>query len=78
MDEISSGVYKIKKVSEASQVDSSFTHKFLILASVLHTNTDLPGLTEALEREMLEICLHLGILESAADETLGVKDTKVG
>jgi hypothetical protein len=76
MDETSSGVYEIK-ASEASQVDPSFTHEFLIFASVLHTNTDLPGLTEALEREMLDICLHFGILESAADETLGIKDTKV-
>ena len=67
-----------KLASNANEIDSCFTHKFLLLASVLHANIGLPGLVEALEREVLDICLYLGILESAADETLGVKDTKVG
>jgi hypothetical protein len=52
-----------------------FTYKFLILASVLDTNIRLPTLIEDFEREMPEVCLHLSVIEFAADETLGIKDT---
>jgi hypothetical protein len=62
---------------EASVSNSSFTYKFLILAAVLDTNIRLPGLIEDLEREVLDIGLHLDIIEFAADETLGVEYTKI-
>ena len=52
------------------------THEFLLLASVLDTDIGLPSLVEALEWEVLEIGLHLCVIEFAADKTLGVKNTE--
>jgi len=54
-----------------------FTYKFLLLASVLDTDIGLPSLVKALEWEVLEIGLHLCVIEFAADETFGVEDTKL-
>ena len=55
-----------------------FTHEFLLLASVLNTHIGLPGLVKDLEWEVLDIGLHLCVIEFAADETFGVEDTIVG
>ena len=54
-----------------------FTYKFLLLASVLDTDIGLPSLVKALEWEVLEIGLHLCVIEFTADETFGVEDTKL-
>ena len=56
---------------------SLFTHKFLLLASVLDTDIGLPSLVKALEWEVLEIGLHLCVIEFAADKTFGVEDPKL-
>jgi hypothetical protein len=53
------------------------THEFLLLATVLDTDVRLPGLVENLEGEVLDIGLHLDIIEFAADETLGVEDPNI-
>jgi hypothetical protein len=53
------------------------THKFLLLATVLDTDVRFPGLVKNLEREMLDIGLHPGIIELAADETFGVEDPNI-
>jgi hypothetical protein len=51
------------------------THEFLILASILDTHIGLPRLVQDLEWEMLDVGLHLCIIEFAADETFGVENT---
>jgi hypothetical protein len=53
------------------------THEFLLFATVLDTDVRLPRLVEDLKGEVLEIGLHLEIIEFAADETLGVEDTNI-
>jgi hypothetical protein len=52
-----------------------FTHEFLIHASILDTHIGLPSLVEDLEWEVLDIGLHLCVIEFAANETFGVEDT---
>jgi hypothetical protein len=44
----------------------------------LDTDVGLSSLVEDRERELLNIGLHLRIIEFATDKTLGVEDTKVG
>jgi hypothetical protein len=77
MDEISSGDYKGRTLAqlEMSVNVTLFTHEFLILASILDTHIRLPRLVKDLEREVLDIGLHLCIIEFAADEAFGVEDT---
>jgi hypothetical protein len=43
----------------------------------LDTDIGLPSLVKALEWEVLEIGLHLCVIEFAADETFGVEDPKL-
>jgi hypothetical protein len=66
----------VQRCGLASVSSQSFsTHEFLLLTTVLDTDVRLPGLVENLEGEVLDIGLHLEIIEFAADETLGVEDT---
>ena len=58
-----------------SMNETLFTHEFLILASILDTHIGLPSLVDDLEWEVLEVGLHLCIIEFAADETFGIEDT---
>jgi len=44
----------------------------------LDTDEGLSSLVEDRERELLDIGLHLCIIEFAAEKVLGVEDTKVG
>ena len=50
----------------------------LRLAAVLNLNGGLATLADDLEGEVLDVGLHLGIIEFAADETLCVEDGVVG
>jgi hypothetical protein len=43
----------------------------------LDTDIGLPSLVKALEWEVLEIGLHLCVIEFAADKTFGVEDPKL-
>jgi hypothetical protein len=52
-------------------------HKFLLLATVLNADVRLSGLVGNLEGEVLDIGLHLRIIEFAADETFGVQDSNI-
>ncbi len=55
--------------------NQSTTHKFFVLTAVLNTDVGLCGLVKDLEREVLEIRLHFGIIELATDKTFRVEDT---
>lgn len=50
------------------------TDEFLCLTAVLDLDVRLSGPADDLEGEVLDIRLHFGVIELAADETLGVKD----
>ena len=79
MEEISSGDYTRIGISSKGSISPAkiSTHEFLLLATVLDTNVRLSALVDALEGEVLEIGLHLKIMEFAANETLSVEDTDI-
>ena len=50
----------------------------LRLAAVLNLNGGLATLADDLEGEVLDVGLHLGVIEFTADETLRIEDGVVG
>ena len=52
------------------------TYEFLLLTAVLDLDVGLASLVEDLEREVLDIGLHFGVIEFTTNETLGVEHTK--
>ena len=50
----------------------------LRLAAVLNLNGGLATLADDLEGEVLDVGLHLGVIEFTADETLRIEDSVVG
>ena len=50
------------------------TYEIFLLASVLHLDIRLAVLAKDLEREMLQIGLHLSISELATDKTFGIEN----
>jgi hypothetical protein len=78
MDEISSGdCTGIGISSKGHYLQPSLTHKFLLLATILDTDVRPPSPVENLEGEVLDVGLHLGIIEFAADETFCVGDPNI-
>ena len=53
------------------------TYKFLIFSTVYNTDIGFTILAEALEREVFEIRLNLGIVELATNQAFGIKDTRI-
>ena len=70
-------VQKIRISSKSENPGPNFSHEFLLLSTVLDTNVRLSALVDTLEGKVLEIGLHLDIIEFAADETLSVEYTKI-
>lgn len=62
-------------VSHKQYKTQSTTHKFFILAAVLNAHIGLSTLVNDFKREVLEIRLHFGIIELAADKTFRVENT---
>lgn len=52
------------------------THKFLYFSSVFDLDIRFRRFVDDLEREVLDISLHLNIVEFATDETFSVEYTK--
>ena len=50
----------------------------LRLAAVLNLNGGLATLADDLEGEVLDVGLHLGVIEFTTDETLRIEDSVVG
>ena len=50
------------------------TYEIFLLASVLHLDIRLAVLAKDLEREMLQVGLHLSISELATDKTFGIEN----
>ena len=50
----------------------------LRLTAVLNLNGGLATLADDLEGEVLDVGLHLGVIEFATDETLRIEDSVVG
>ena len=61
----------------SARIATKFTYDLLGLATVLNLNVGLAILAEDLEGEVLEIGLHLGVVELATNETLSVEDTVI-
>jgi hypothetical protein len=53
------------------------TYRCLFLATVFNTYIGFATLTEALEREVLEIRLNLGIVELATNKMFCIKDARI-
>ena len=54
------------------------TYEFLLLTAVCYADVGLAALVEDSEGEVLDVGLHLGIIEFTADETLRIEDSVVG
>lgn len=54
------------------------TYELFLLTTVLNFDDRLSTLGHDLEREVLHIRLHLGVIEFPANETLGIEDGVVG